>query len=112
MTTSHAALPIEDAAHGEELRNHSLTFAGTVLGMALGGFFDGILLHQILQWHHFLSLVPGEGLRDLKNQIIADGAFHVLMYGIAAVGLILLWRAPVASASRLNRGGSRPSPSR
>src|SRR5690606_18965301 len=32
---------------------------GTVLGFALGGFFDGILLHQILQWHHLLSLVPG-----------------------------------------------------
>src|SRR5687768_8252330 len=32
---------------------------GAVLGFALGGFFDGILLHQILQWHHLLSLVPG-----------------------------------------------------
>ena len=29
-----------------------------VLGFALGGFFDGIVLHQILQWHHLLSLVP------------------------------------------------------
>ena len=36
-----------------------LLLAGSVLGMALGGFFDGILLHQVLQWHHFLSLVPG-----------------------------------------------------
>jgi uncharacterized membrane protein len=70
-----------------------LLLAGGVLGIALGGFFDGILLHQILQWHHFLSLVPGEALRDLKNQIIADGAFHVLMYAIATVGLVLLWRA-------------------
>jgi uncharacterized membrane protein len=31
------------------------------LGFALGGFFDGILLHQILQWHHLLSLVRGIG---------------------------------------------------
>jgi uncharacterized membrane protein len=70
-----------------------LLVAGGVIGIALGGFFDGILLHQILQWHHFLSLVPGEALRSLRNQIIADGAFHVLMYLIAAVGLWLLWKA-------------------
>jgi uncharacterized membrane protein len=32
---------------------------GHCAGPCLGGFFDGILLHQILQWHHLLSLVPG-----------------------------------------------------
>jgi uncharacterized membrane protein len=32
--------------------------AGSVLlGLGLGGFFDGIVLHQILQWHHMLSAV-------------------------------------------------------
>jgi uncharacterized membrane protein len=29
------------------------TAAGIFLGLGLGGFFDGIVLHQILQWHHF-----------------------------------------------------------
>jgi uncharacterized membrane protein len=28
---------------------------GTVLGIGLGGVVDGILLHQILQWHHMLT---------------------------------------------------------
>jgi uncharacterized membrane protein len=64
-----------------------------VLGVALGGFFDGILLHQVLQWHHLLSLVPGEDLRRIETQILADGAFHVLMYAVALAGLWLLWRA-------------------
>jgi uncharacterized membrane protein len=67
--------------------------AAGVLGFALGGFFDGILLHQVLQWHHFLSLVPGEALRDIRAQILADGLFHVAVYAIAALGLWLLWRA-------------------
>ncbi|MFT8243182.1 DUF2243 domain-containing protein [Roseomonas sp. BN140053] len=67
--------------------------AGWVLGFALGGFFDGILLHQVLQWHHFLSLVEGEALRDIRTQILADGLFHVAVYAIVAVGLWLLWRA-------------------
>jgi uncharacterized membrane protein len=68
-------------------------FAAGILGFALGGFIDGILLHQVLQWHHLLSLVEGEALRDLRVQILADGLFHVLMYLIAIVGLCLLWRA-------------------
>ena len=42
-----------------------------LLGFALGGFFDGILLHQILQWHHLLSLVPG--MVDLRVQICGTG---------------------------------------
>ena len=41
------------------------------LGFALGGFFDGILLHQILQWHHLLSLVPG--VTELRMQVLWDG---------------------------------------
>ena len=64
---------------------------GTALGFALGGFFDGILLHQILQWHHLLSLVPG--VESLRAQVLWDGYFHVLMYVIAAVALWGLWRA-------------------
>lgn len=64
---------------------------GIVLGFALGGFFDGILLHQILQWHHLLSLVPG--VADLRAQVLWDGYFHALMYLIAAIGLWGLWKA-------------------
>jgi uncharacterized membrane protein len=28
---------------------------GILLGIGLGGFVDGIVLHQILQWHHMLT---------------------------------------------------------
>ena len=86
-----------DAAAIPALR--TLAWAGFLLGFGLGGFFDGILLHQILQWHHLLSLVPGEPFRDIKVQILADGLFHLLMYVIAAVGLWKLWQARRAAAS-------------
>ena len=56
-----------------------------LLGFALGGFFDGILLHQILQWHHLLSLVPG--VASLEAQVLWDGLFHLLMYVLAVAGL-------------------------
>lgn len=64
---------------------------GILLGFALGGFFDGILLHQVLQWHHLLSLV--EGVDDLRLQILWDGYFHMLMYVLAVVALWGLWRS-------------------
>jgi uncharacterized membrane protein len=28
---------------------------GILIGIGLGGFVDGIVLNQILQWHHLLS---------------------------------------------------------
>jgi uncharacterized membrane protein len=73
------------------MRTSSWAVWGGVLGFALGGFFDGILLHQILQWHHLLSLVPGSG--DLRMQVLWDGYFHLLMYVVALGGLAGLWRA-------------------
>jgi uncharacterized membrane protein len=66
--------------------------AAVTVGVGLSGFFDGILLHQVLQWHHLLSLVPGETFRDIGTQILADGLFHVAMYLVTATGIWLLWR--------------------
>ena len=74
---------------------------GVVLGFSLGGFFDGILLHQILQWHHLLSLVPG--MDDLRLQVLWDGVFHLLMYVVALAGLLGLWRAQRRGALALGR---------
>lgn len=70
-----------------------LGVAGATLGFALGGFLDGILLHQILQWHHVLDGLDGPSWRSLRVQVLADGLFHALMYVIALAGLVMLWRA-------------------
>lgn len=70
-----------------------LRWAGYLLGFGLGGFFDGILLHQVLQWHHLLLGIERAPFQDIKVQILADGLFHVLMYFIAMAGLWLLWKA-------------------
>jgi uncharacterized membrane protein len=71
--------------------DRSLRWAGFLLGFSLGGFFDGILLHQILQWHHLLSNV--DAVQDMRVQIMADGLFHALMYLVAAWALYKLWKA-------------------
>lgn len=63
--------------------------AAIALGIALGGFFDGILLHQVLQWHHLLSAVDSPRFADLRTQVLADGLFHAAMYVLAAWAI---WR--------------------
>ncbi|ARP83651.1 hypothetical protein CAL12_24455 [Bordetella genomosp. 8] len=69
------------------------TWAGYALGFAMSGFFDGILLHQILQWHHLLSGLQSARFADLRVQVLADGLFHAVMYLIALAGFYLLYRA-------------------
>ena len=53
---------------------------GLLYGLGFGGFVDGILLHQILQWHHMVSDVedyPPTTLAGLEANTLADGFFHV-----------------------------------
>lgn len=71
-----------------------LTAAGILLGLGLGGFFDGIVLHQILQWHHMVSHVaeyPVTTVAGLQVNTLWDGLFHASTYVFTVVGLFLLW---------------------
>ena len=67
-------------------------WAGYLLGFSLGGLFEGILLHQILQWHHVLLGLRLGALQHTRVQILVDGLFHLLMCLIAAAGVWSLWR--------------------
>ena len=69
--------------------------AGVLLGLGLGGFFDGIVLHQVLQWHHMLTSAgyPADSVRNLRINTLWDGVFHASTYVLVAVGLVVLWRA-------------------
>ncbi len=68
--------------------------AGILFGLGLGGFFDGIVLHQLLQWHHMLSSAgyPPDTVHNLKVDTFWDGLFHALTYVFVAAGLAILWR--------------------
>ncbi len=71
-----------------------LASAGILLGTGLGGFVDGVLLHQVLQWHNMLSSrLPPTNLIDMKINMVWDGLFHVFTWLVTALGLILLFRA-------------------
>jgi uncharacterized membrane protein len=68
--------------------------AGILFGLGLGGFFDGIVLHQILQWHHMLTNAgyPPDSVENLKINTFWDGLFHASTYIFTGVGLYVLWR--------------------
>jgi uncharacterized membrane protein len=82
-----------ELTHDELIPTRAFLWAGYLIGFSLAGFFDGILLHQILQWHHLLSGIEGARFQDLRVQVMADGVFHLVMYVLALVGLYLLWHA-------------------
>ena len=68
--------------------------AGILLGIGLGGFFDGILLHQILQWHNMLSnWYPPATMEAMSFNMVWDGFFHAAVWIATLIGVFLLWRA-------------------
>jgi uncharacterized membrane protein len=66
------------------------------MGIGLGGFVDGILLHQILQWHHMLtstSRYPRDTIAGLEANTLADGFFHLATWVIVAIAMTLTVKA-------------------
>jgi len=67
-------------------------------GLGLGGFLDGIVLHQILQWHHMVSDVddhPVTTVAGLEANTLADGFFHLATWVFVLAGsvsAIVSWR--------------------
>jgi uncharacterized membrane protein len=71
---------------------HVLT-AGVVLGIGVGGFIDGITLHQIMQWHNMGSAVlPPHTMQAMAQNMVWDGFFHAATLLIVLVGVFMLWR--------------------
>jgi len=71
---------------------------GLLLGLGLGAFVDGIVLHQILQWHHMVSHVeayPVTTIPGLEANTVADGLFHVAAWFLVLGGslaAVAAWR--------------------
>jgi uncharacterized membrane protein len=78
---------------------------GLLYGVGFGGFVDGILLHQILQWHHMVSDVddyPTSTVAGLEANTLADGLFHVATWAC-------LLAASVLAVSAWQRGRLAPN---
>lgn len=78
---------------GDRMTRSPLIAAGVLIGAGLGGFVDGIVFHQILQFHNMLSArIPPDDLVGAKINMFWDGLFHAAVWLMTVVGLALLWR--------------------
>ncbi|RNG30736.1 DUF2243 domain-containing protein [Streptomyces botrytidirepellens] len=92
-TTADGASP-ERAARGLQL-------PGIILGVGLGGFVDGIMLHQLLQWHHMLTSTNHDrigvkyysphSVSGLEMNTVWDGIFHTVCWLAVLTGLAVLY---------------------
>ncbi|MEU7057017.1 DUF2243 domain-containing protein [Streptomyces sp. NPDC046197] len=93
MTATGTARPVPASS--------SIRLPGIVLGVGLGGFVDGILLHQLLRWHHMLSSTNHDHIgvkyydphtvSGLEMNTVWDGVFHAVCWVAVIVGLGILY---------------------
>ncbi|MGW2841071.1 DUF2243 domain-containing protein [Streptomyces sp. NPDC001493] len=79
----------------------SIRLPGILLGVGLGGFVDGILLHQLLQWHHMLTSTNDDRIgvkyyslhtvSGLEMNTVWDGVFHTICWLAVLTGLAVLY---------------------
>jgi uncharacterized membrane protein len=86
-------------------RADGLAAPGLILGLGLGGFVDGIVAHQLLEWHHMLSgWYPPDSTHHLRINMIGDGLFHLFCLVLVLVGIgLLIGTGPVYLPDRGRR---------
>ena len=68
--------------------------AGVVIGIGMGGFVDGIVLHQVLHWHNMGSAVlPPTTMEAMQRNMVWDGLFHAGTWLITFAGVWMLFGA-------------------
>jgi uncharacterized membrane protein len=87
---------VEAAAAGQAATADPPKAPAFLMGLGLGGFIDGIVLHQILQWHHMLTDTgdhPSTTVAGLEDNTLADGFFHLATWFFVATAMLLMVRA-------------------
>jgi len=70
-----------------EEKRKLLDYGSIFLGIGIAGAFDGIVFHQLLQWHSVYMDTHRHG------QIVSDGLFHAFTVAALIAAAIMLWRA-------------------
>lgn len=110
MTAKRHKTKVAAISNKQILSPVPLTTASMVLGIGMGGFLDGIVLHQILQVHEMLSnKIPTTNYIGKSVNMFWDGIFHLFCMIVVLVGIILMWkllfRKDVDRSGKLFGGG-------
>ncbi len=99
-------MPSQPATTPHQHQILPLTLPGITLGVGLGGFFDGIFLHQLFQWHHmFSSVVSVNTVPGLRMNTLGDGLFHTVTWLAVLLGLGILYARVTDARSAVWRSG-------
>jgi uncharacterized membrane protein len=79
--------------HHATKRDGRSILPSVLLGIGLGGFLDGIVLHQLFQWHSMASaVVPPTSMGAMRQNMMWDGFFHLFTWAIVTAGIYALLR--------------------
>lgn len=93
LATKHYHRKLNPNTNLYQLPSLPLIYPAMILGIGIGGFIDGIVLHQILQWHEMLSnKFPPNTLIQKSMNMFWDGIFHLFTLLSTIVGVYLLWK--------------------
>lgn len=105
ISTKRYRAKVSASSHKTLLSPVPLTAAATVLGIGIGGFIDGIVFHQILQWHEMLSnKIPPVTYIAKSVNMFWDGIFHAFTLLVTTTGVILLWK--LLKRKNIDRSGN------
>ncbi|TDY42585.1 putative membrane protein [Alicyclobacillus sacchari] len=68
-----------------------------LFGMGLTGMLDGIVFHQLLQWHSTYMWT------NRHDQIVSDGLLHVVTTALMVAGTFVLWQDGASDKTLRNR---------
>jgi uncharacterized membrane protein len=93
LTLIYHKKAIKGKPHIKHYNPVPLSSTSMILGIGLGGFVDGILFHQVLQWHEMLSnKIPVATVLGKSINMFWDGVFHFFCLCVVFTGIILLWK--------------------
>lgn len=91
-------------ARAQQRGGYRSTKPGFVLGVGLGGLADGILFHEIAQWHQMGSgIAPPVSMEAMRDNMRWDGFFHLGVWLLVFAGIVWL-------LGDARRGALLPSP--
>ena len=95
MGTLKPIFKIHESVVNMDKYNHTLLGA-FLFGIGLIAMIDGIVFHQLLQWHSTYMWHPSKFV-----QIFSDGVLHVIATAFIVLGAVVLWNSnPTATPAK------------
>ena len=95
----------DSAERSVGMETRSIVRSAVLVGVGVAALLDGVVFHQLLQWHHMLSgWHKPTTSSNLRLNTTADGWFHVATLAVLVCGVLLMFRTTQTAERRPPRG--------